>query len=111
MRARIVKDTITPRLVASGGAFGRAPRRVVEVWLGYVRDDAAKNAPRDLGDLAGSLHVEVGAGDPPKSGGIYSDSRKFYYVHGAVKSPAVQGRRTRPHWPPANQSLRGWAKR
>ena len=108
---QIVKDTVTPRLENIPKLYGRRVRDTVEDWLDEVRDEAADRAPKDTEQLAESLRAYVGPGEPPKSGGIRSGSRKLMYVHGRFAIPAPPRRRSAPHFPPATQSLRGWAAR
>lgn len=84
-------------------------RDALQKWIDDVVADARSRAPQDTGDLAGSLRGVV-EGSPPVAR-VTSNSRKFRYVHGAFAIPAPPRRRSRPHFPPDNQSIRAWAGR
>jgi hypothetical protein len=109
---QIVKDTVTPRLENISKLYGARTRALIEGWLDEdVIPEARRRAPKDTEQLADSLRVYVGPGEPPTSGGVRSGSRKLMYVHGRHATPAPPRRRSSPHFPPATQSLKGWAAR
>jgi len=108
--AQIIRNTVSPKL-GDPPVYGKVVRKLMQDHLEVTLKLAKKKAPRDTGKMADSLKVYMGDGEPPKVGGIRTDSRKARYVHGAFRIPALPRRRTRPHFPPANQSMRAWASR
>lgn len=110
----VLKDTITPRLNDAylERLVGTPLRDELEQWLDKdVLPRAQRGAPRDLGNLGDKLTTYVGPGVMPKSAGIRSNSRHFWFVHGRHELPAPPRRRSRPHFPPDTQSIRGWSVR
>lgn len=105
LTAQIIKNSITPRL--SGELYGGEAEAIAKAWLGGdVLPTARALTPKDTGALAASLTVYVG----PQASGIRTSSRKAPYVHGRFAIPSPPRRRTRPHYPPPNQSLSRWAR-
>lgn len=106
--AQIIKNTVTPKL--NKELYEPEAETIAKAWLGDdVLPEARRRAPKDTEGLARSLKVYTSR----TVSGIKSDSRKAPFVHGRFSYPAAPatGKRTRPHFPPPNQSLRNWAGR
>jgi hypothetical protein len=105
-----VRESISRRL--NENLYGPPVTDAVRDWLeDDVIPDARAGAPRDKGEMADSLSAHVSGTPMLRFAGFRSNSRKFWFVHGRFSIPAPPHRRSRPHYPPANQSLRAWSRR
>lgn len=106
----VISDTVSGKLNAAR-LLDIPLENAMASWLDKVIGLAVQKAPKDTGEMAGSLRPYTGSRTFPQTMGVKSDSRKFFFVHGAVTLPPPARSRTVAHWPPPSQSLTAWANR